>query len=355
MPRRWLIGLCALILGFIPANACRAQPFPSPAYQFALANATPDAQAIRRVFAKYSAPDARLETHSYHNGKTNRLDMVWDAARYRADVLCLTGKLYGVEGGDAVARARAVAEAFMDELGISYMPEPLLAKTARTFATNAPVWLDAVDGAGRVLWMNPLISKTVWPEDALLCSSQYQAVQKLDSRDLQAFPSPEDVVLRYQPRLDTLALDARTCKEPENGTWQLILITVAADGTLLSVQLQNASFQIKGQKALAPPLLDCASAAAIAQASADTVSHLPEKTRYDQWLALGGYESIGQGWRLQDAQPCYARLGRDRAVPAWKCTFLPAYIVEGETRVLEGGNFFLEIFVDAIEGRILPL
>lgn len=155
MPRRWLIGLCALILGFIPANACRAQPFPSPAYQFTLANVTPDTRTIRRAFAKYSAPDARLETHSYHNGKMNRLDMVWDAARYRADVLCLTGRLYGVESGEAVARARAVAEAFMDELGLSYMPEPLLAKTARTFATNAPVWLDATDGAGRVLWMNP--------------------------------------------------------------------------------------------------------------------------------------------------------------------------------------------------------
>lgn len=355
MRRVRMAWLCILILWLAPAGVCRAQAFPTPAYQFTLANVTPDTRAIRRAFAKFAAADAKLETHHYHNGSANRMDMVWDGARYRADVLCLTSSLYGVEDCEAVARARTIAEAFMDELNLSYMPEPVMAKTARSFVKSTGVWLDLLDDTGRVIWMNPILSKTVWPEEILLSSPQYQHIRKSEERDLEAFPSPDDVVLRYELRLEGLALDATTREEPENGTWQLILITVAQDGALLSVELQNASFQVKAQQPLSQPMLDSASATAIAQAEADAHIHQPEKARYDQWLALGGYESIRRGCQLQSVQPCYVRLGSKKAVPAWKCTFMPVFIVDGETRVPEGYSFFEEIFVDATEGCILPL
>lgn len=128
-----------------------------------------------------------------------------------------------------------------------------------------------------------------------------------------------------------------------------------ADGALLSVELQNAAFQVKARQALSKPLLDSASAAAIAQAEADAHIPQPEKARCDQWLALGGYESIRRGYQLQSVQPCYVRQGSKKAVPAWKCTFMPVFLVDGEARVPEGYSFFEEIFVDAAEGCILPL
>lgn len=46
-----------------------------------------------------------METHHYHNGSANRMDMVWDGSRYRANVLCLTSSLYGVENCEG-GRAR---------------------------------------------------------------------------------------------------------------------------------------------------------------------------------------------------------------------------------------------------------
>ena len=128
--------LCVLLMLCAAASA-RATDFPAPAYEWRLENTSPDVQAIQSAVAPYWAEEAEQGASNDRSG-TNRWDFVYWVGHGRGP-FNLTNDIYGMEDCPRTEAARPVAEAVLDRLGLDYIREPVLAKTAGRFETDR--WL----------------------------------------------------------------------------------------------------------------------------------------------------------------------------------------------------------------------
>lgn len=335
------------------AASALATDFPTPAYEWKLENISPDVEAIRTAVAPYWAEGLEQGSADYRNG-SNRCDLVfWEG--HSLGWFNMTNHLYGVEDCPQVEAARPVAEAVLDRLGLDYIREPVLAKTAQRFMTDQ--WLGAhgvLDEDGCLVWLNDQLAKEPMPRADVPLLACYAELR--DAWVKEQYTSPDDVILRYHVALDGLPMAEETANERDNGVCQFIFVIVTPEGKVIKVNLQNAQFAIQKQTEVSAPItLEEAEQIAL--------------TRYPYWItnfgdqnnsafqeslrALSPYGSIGYQPRLERGEAVYMRVGADKAVPAWSLAFRYDYVLDGEVVPVEKYPEYVYLYVSAVDGALL--
>lgn len=343
-----LAALCAV-------SSALATDFPRPAYEWRLENASPDVRALQAAVAPWWPEDFEQGTHDDH-GRANRWDSVfWQG--HSPQVYCLTRRHYGVEDSPQVEAARSVAEALLDSLGIDYIREPALAKTAQAYETDS--WLgmqSLVDVNGALLWLCDQLTREPLPIRDVPQLAQYAEMR--DKVLEKEYTSPEDVILRYPVALGGLPLAEETAKEPQNGIWQLIFVVVTPEGKVINLSLQNAGFRVKRQTEISTPVtLEEAERIALEKypywMRAFHESNQDLAAYQESLRAISPYERIGLQPRLERAEPVYMRVGADQAVPAWSLAFRYDFVLDGEVVPMEEHARYRRLFVSAVDGTLL--
>lgn len=167
--------LCAL-LAMSVTSAALATDFPTPAYEWKLENTSPDTKAIQAAVAPYWAEEAEQGSSNDRSG-ANRWDLVYWVGHSRGP-FNLTNDIYGVEDCPQAEAARPVAEAVLDSLGLDYVREPVLAKTAGRFQTDR--WLGTegfLDTDGTILWLCDQLAKEPMPMEAVPTLATYMEMR----------------------------------------------------------------------------------------------------------------------------------------------------------------------------------
>ena len=348
---RLALSVMLMLCAAVPANAT---DFPSPAYEWRLENTSPGVKAIQSAVAPYWMEGAEQETNDYHSGG-NRCDLVYWLGHTRGRINW-TDAVYGVEDNPLVERARPVAEAVLDSLGLRYIREPVMAKTAWRFRTDGLLGCEGfVDEDGTILWLCDQLAKEPMSMADVPTLAQYMKTR--DEWVAEQYTSPDDVILRYLVELDGLPMAEVTAKEPENGVWQFIFVTVTPEGKVIGVDLQNARFSVKTQTEVSATVtLEEATRIALEQYPYWLSAFGPsvDKEGFQASLkALSGYEYIGYQPRLERGEAVYMRVGKEKAVPAWSLRFCYDYVLNGKAVPVEGHLNYVHLFVSAVDGKLL--
>lgn len=353
MTRLVKVILCVLLMLCASVSAC-ATDFPAPAYEWELENVSPDIRAIQAAVAPYWAEGLEQETDDYRNG-SNRCDSVY-WADHGSGRFNWIDQIYGVENCPQVEAVRPVAEAVLDRLGLDYIREPVLAKTAQRFETDQ--WLGAqgvIDDEGRLIWLNDQLSKAPMPQENIPLLVYYAELR--DKAVAEKYTSPDDVILRYMVALDGLPLAEETASKQYDGVCQFIFVIVTPEGKVIKVDLQNAQFAVKNQTEInAPITLEEAERIALEQYPYwnSVYSYKAESAAFLESLrALSAYESFGYQPRLERGKAVYMRVGADKAVPAWSLAFRYDYVLDGEAVPVEEYPQYLYLYVSAVDGKLL--
>ena len=341
-----LLALCA-------ASTALATDFPAPAYEWRLENVSPDVAAILTAVAPYWPEDTEQGSVDDHSGSSRCALVYW--VGHTRGMFNWTNDLYGVEDCPQTGAARPVAEALLDSLGLSYIRQPVLAKTARRFETDRWLGAHGVVEDGRLVWLCDQLAKEPVPQTEIPLLASYTEMR--DRWLEEQYTSPDDVILRYPVALGGLPLAEMTAHDPGNGVWQFICVIVTPEGKVIKVDLQNAQFTAKGQtEVCAPVTLEEAERIALEQYPywMQTFGDAQDSSVFQESLrALSAYESIAYQPRLERGEAVYVRVGADRAVPAWSLSFRYDYVLDGEVVPVEEFPRYEYLFVSAVDGTLL--